>query len=182
VLLDRVDAPHDIDDALLDEDAEQLVYDLGDWDTERRTALDGMLEAAGLAHAFDEDGDLVVLAADEEQIDAIVDEIEFPDQLDETSDEPGGLDAVETVGNLFVAADRLVHDPTSSEGVLAAVDASRALARMTVPFGFSPPVWEELGERAAELRRLLEADTELVDDLAVIETATRLRTALRPYV
>jgi len=53
---------------------------------------------------------------------------------------------------------------------------------MAVPFGFAPPVWEELRERAAELRRLLEAETELVDDLAVIETATRLRTALRSYV
>ena len=110
-LLDKIDAPHDIDDALLDEDAEQLVYDIGDWDAERRAELDGLLEAAGLPHAFDEDGDLVVLAADEEQVDAIIDQVEFPDQLDPTTDEPGGLDAVETLGNLFVAADRLVHDP-----------------------------------------------------------------------
>ena len=32
------------------------------------------------------------------------------------------------------------------------------------------------------LRRLLEAETELVDDAAVIETSTRLRAALRSYV
>jgi hypothetical protein len=181
-LLDKVDAPHDIDDALLDEDAEQLVYDIGDWDSERRAELDGLLEAAGLPHAFDEDGDLVVLAADEEQVDAIVDQVEFPDQLDPTADEPGGLDAVETIGDLFVATDRLVHDPSDSDGVLTAVDASRAMEKMPVPFGFAPPVWEELRDRAAELRRLLEADTELVDDAAVIETATRLRAALRTYV
>ena len=146
-LLDKVEGPHDIDDALLDED-----------------------------------GDLVVLGADEERVDAIIDDVEFPDQLDPTGDEPGGLDAVETLGNLVVAADRRVHDPADSDGVLAAVDASAAMEKMAVPFGFAPPVWEELRERAAELRRLLEAETELVDDLAVIETATRLRTALRSYV
>lgn len=181
-LLDKVEGPHDIDDALLDEDAEQLVYDIGDWDADRRAELDGLLETAAIPHAFDEDGDLVVLGADEERVDAIIDDVEFPDQLDPTGDEPGGLDAVETLGNLFVAADRLVHDPADSDGVLAAVDASAAMEKMAVPFGFAPPVWEELRERAAELRRLLEAETELVDDLAVIETATRLRTALRSYV
>lgn len=181
-LLDRAEGTHDIDDALLDEDAEQLVYDLRDWDADRRGALDGLLESAGIPHAFDEDGDLVVLAGDEERVDLIVDEVEFPDQLEPAGDEPDGLDAIETVGNLFVAADRLIHDPLDSEGVLAAVDASRAIEAMSVPFGFSPPVWEELNDRAGELRRLLEAETELVDDLAVIETATRLRTALRPFV
>jgi hypothetical protein len=177
------DGPADIDDALLDEDAEQLVYDLADWDATQIADLDGRLEAEGIAHAFDEEGDLVVLASDEERVDLIVDAVEFPDALpaDDGADDDG-LAAIDAVGNLFVAADRLVHDPTDTEGVLAAADASRAMAKMPVPFGFSPPVWTELNERAGELRRLLESEAELVDDAAVVEVATRLRGALRPYV
>ena len=176
-------AADDIDDALLDEDAEQVVYDLEDWDAERRAELDGRLESEGIAHAFDETGDLVVLAADEERVDAIVDAIEFPDQL--AADEGAGsdgLDAVETIGALFVATDRLVHDPGDTEGTLAAVDAARAMATMPTPFGFGPPVWSELVERAGELRALLETEAEVVDDDAVVDCATRLRAALRQYV
>jgi hypothetical protein len=172
----------DVDEALLDDDAEQVIYDLEDWDSDRRTELDGRLEAEGIAHAFDETGDLVVLATDEERVDTIVDEIEFPDQLPADDAGADGLDAVETVGNLFVATDRLVHDPGDPEGTLAAVDATRAMATMSTPFGFSPPVWTELVAKAEELRKLLETEAEIVDDDAVHEAATGLRTALRPYV
>ena len=178
----EVEAP-DIDSVLLDEDAEQVIYDLEDWDAERRTELDGRLEAEGIPHAFDETGDLVVLADHEERVDTIVDEIEFPDQLAADDSAPaGGLDAVEALGNLFVATDRLVHDPGDTEGTLAAVDSARAMAAMPTPFGFAPPVWSELIEQAGELQALLETEAEVVDDEAVHETATRLRAVLRPYV
>jgi hypothetical protein len=173
----------DVDDVLVDEDAEQVVYDLEDWDADRRTELDGRLEAEGIAHAFDETGDLVVLAADEDRVDQLIDEIDFPDQLEaDHSDDTSGLEAVEALGGLFVAADRLVHDPSDTEGTLAAVDAARKMEAMDTPFGFGPPVWKDLVERATGLRGLLETDAEVVDDEAVQEAATSLRTALRPYV
>ncbi len=172
----------DVDDALLDDENEQLVYDIADWDADRRAELDVQLEAANIAHAFDEHGDLVVLAVDEERVDELVDAIDHPDQLPEQGDAAGGLDAIETVGALFVAADRLAHDAVDSEGVLAAADAARSMAGMPPPFGFAPTTWEELVERAQELRRLLETESEIVDDDAVVETATRLRNARRPYV
>jgi hypothetical protein len=173
----------DVDDALLDDDAEQVVYDLADWDADRRTELDGRLEAEGIAHAFDETGDLVILAADEEVVDRLIDEIDYPDQLeaDESGDE-SGLAAVEALGSLFVAADRLVHDPSDTEGTLQAVDAARAMDGMSTPFGFGPPVWTGLVEQAGALRALLETEEELVDDEAVQQAATDLRAALRPYV
>jgi hypothetical protein len=162
------------------------VYDLAEWDDERIADLAGRLEAAGIAHAFDEDGDLVVLAGDEERVDEIVDAAEFPDQLppdDGDLDGDGdGISAIDVVGDLFVAADRLSHSAVDPEGVIGAVDAARTLVALKVPFGFSPPVWDEIVSRAAELRRLLESDSELVDDTAVVETATRLRNQLRPLV
>ena len=177
-----LDEDPDVDDALLEEGAEQVVYDLDDWDADRRAELDGRLEAEGIAHAFDETGDLVVLEADEERVDQIIDAIDFPDQLDAEAAETGGLDAVETLGNLFVATDRLVHDPSDPEGTLAAVDSAQQLAGMDTPFGFGPPVWTELVEKAGALRGLLETDAEVVDDEAVHDAAESLRTALRPYV
>jgi hypothetical protein len=173
----------DIDEALLDEDSDQVVYDLSDWDGARRTDLDGQLEAEGIPHAFDETGDLVVLATDEDRVDAIIDAIDFPDQLDaDHSGDDGGLDAVDALGRLYVAADQLVHDPTSPDGTMAAVEAAGDLEAMPVPFGFGPPVWKELQEAATRLRDLLVSESELVDDEAVLQAATDLRTTLRPYV
>lgn len=170
------------DDGELGDDDDQLVYDIADWNAEQRAELTIQLEAAGVAHAFDDDGDLVVLAAHEEAVDELLDAVEHPDQLAPEPDGAGALDAVETVGALFVAADRLKNDPTDSEGTIAAADGARAIASMAAPFGFAPPLWSEIGERAAALRRLLETDAEVVDDEAVVEEATRLRTLLRPYV
>ena len=173
----------DTDGAAVDgDDDDQLVYDIGDWDAPRRAELAAALEAEDIAHAFDEHGDLVVLAVDEERVDELLDEIEHPDQLEPVADRAGALDAIETVGALFVAADRLKNDPSDSEGTIAAADAARAMADMPAPFGFAPTLWGELVEQATELRRLLETETEIVDDEAVSDAATRLRSALRPYV
>ncbi len=166
----------------LGDDDDQLVYDIADWNAEQRAELAAQLQAAGLAHAFDEDGDLVVRGADEDAVDELLDSVEHPDQLAPEPDGAGALDAIETVGALFVAADRLKNDPSDSEGTIAAADAARAIASMPAPFGFAPPLWTEIGERSAALRRILETDAEVVDDEAVVEEATRLRTLLRPYV
>ena len=127
-----------------EEGVEQVVYDLEDWDADRRAELDGRLEAEGIAHAFDETGDLVVLEADEDRVDGIIDAIDYPDQLEAEAGDAGGLDAVEALGNLFVATDRLVHDPSDTDGTLAAVDSARVIADMPTPFGFGPPMWAEL--------------------------------------
>jgi hypothetical protein len=147
----------DVDDEDEDdgEDEDQLVYDIADWDADKRAELGAQLDAAGIAYAFDDDGDLVVLAADEDRVDELLDGVENPDQLAPVPDSAGALDAVETVGALFVAADRLKNDPSDSEGTIAAADAARAMSTMGPPFGFGPPVWQDLVEQATELRRLL---------------------------
>ena len=164
------------------EDDDQLVYDLADWDSPRRAELAAALDAEDIPHGFDEHGDLVVLAGDDERVDELLDTIENPDQLEPVADAAGALDAIETVGALFVAADRLKNDPGDSEGTIAAADAARAMAGMPPPFGFAPALWNELVAQATELRRLLETETEVVDDDAVVAAATALRAALRPYV
>jgi hypothetical protein len=175
-------------DAFLDSGAEQVSYDLADWDDDRRAELAQALDLAGIEHAWDEHGELVVLDTDEERVDAIVDAIEYPDQLEvddeaelEAEDElaADGLDPQDVLSELFVAADRLMHDPLDHEGVLSLVDAARMAESLPLPYGFAPAVWQDLLGQVKRLQASLEGE---VDDDSVIEQATTLRTTLRNFV
>ena len=180
-------------DAFLDSGAEQVSYDLSDWDDERRAELTEALDSAGIDHAWDEHGELVVLDADENRVDAIVDAIEYPDQLeaDEEAELEGaeleaedalaaeGLDPQDVLSELFVASDRLMHDPLDHEGVLSLVDAARMAESLPLPYGFAPAVWNDLLVQVKRLQSSLEGE---VDDDSVIEQATALRASLRNFV
>ncbi|HEV3225316.1 MAG TPA: hypothetical protein VGZ52_00720 [Acidimicrobiales bacterium] len=177
-------------DAFLDSDVEQVSYELADWDDDRRGQLTETLTAAGIEHAWDEHGELVVLEEDEDRVEAIVDAIEFPDQLAVDDDAElaaeealaaDGLDPQDVLSDLFVAADRLMHDPLDHEGVLSLVDASRLAETLPLPYGFAPAVWNDLVAQARGLRDLLEESGD-VDDEKIIDQATSLRGALRNFV
>ena len=176
-------------EAFLDSDAEQVSYDLGDWDDGRRAQLAETLASASIEHAWDEHGELVVLEDDEDRVDAIIDAVENPDALEvddaveqaaEAALAEEGLDPQDVLSELFVSADRLMHDPLDHEGVLSLVDAARMAETLPLPYGFAPPVWNDLVGQAQALRSSLEVDD--VDDEKIIEQATRLRSTLRNYV
>ena len=82
--------------------------------------------------------------------------------------------------DLFVAADRLVHDPIDHEGTLSLVDALRLAYAMGSPYGMDKVWWDGVVGHADRLVILL--DTPSPDEDAVIAEATALRDALRPYV
>jgi hypothetical protein len=178
-------------DAFLESDSEQVSYDVGDWDDDRRARLTQTLASAAIEHAWDEHGELIVLEQDEERVDAIVDAIEFPDELavddnleiaaEETLAATDGLDPQDVLSELFVSADRLMHDPLDHEGVLSLVDASRMAESLPLPYGFAPAVWNDLVAQARALRASLEGGGD-VDDDRIIDQATNLRTALRNFV
>jgi hypothetical protein len=176
-------------DAFLESDAEQVSYDLGDWDDERRAQLTETLVTAAIEHAWDEHGELVVLEQDEERVDAIVDTLEFPDENavddgeeiaaeDALADE--GHDPQDVLSELFVASDRLMHDPLDHEGVLSLVDAARMAESLPLPYGFAPAVWNDLVAQVRGLRSSLEGGD--ADDDKIIDQATSLRAALRNFV
>jgi hypothetical protein len=176
-------------DAFLESDAEQVSYDLGDWDDGRRAQLTEVLTQASVEHAWDEHGELVVLEEDEERVDAIVDTLEFPDQIainedDELAAEEAlaedGLDPQDVLSELFVSADRLMHDPLDHEGVLSLVDAARLAETLPLPYGFAPAVWNDLVAQAQGLRSSLEGGD--ADDDTIIDQATTLRSTLRNFV
>lgn len=190
---DEEEADRLIDDAdreaFLDSGAEQVTYDLSDWDDAHRGELAQALESAGIEHAWDENGELVVLDTDENRVDAIVDAIEYPDRL-EVDDEAEveaeealaaakGVDPQDVLSELFVASDRLMHDPLDHEGVLSLVDAARMAESLPLPYGFAPAVWNDLLIQVKRLQSSLEGE---VDDDSVIEQATALRASLRNFV
>ncbi|MGH9185538.1 MAG: hypothetical protein ACRD0U_06970 [Acidimicrobiales bacterium] len=167
------------------DDGPQVVYEMADFDEEQRDDLGESLDHAGIAHDWDDNGDLVVQERDEERVDVILDALDNPDQLpvddgfDPLGGDSDGLKATDALSELFVAADRLMHDPEDHEGVLSLVDAARLAESLPVPYGFAPAVWKDLVGQATELRFLLEGDA---DDDTVIERARELRTQLRQWV
>ena len=190
--VDEAEADRIIDaadrDAFLDSDVEQVSYDLGDWDDGRRAQLTEALSLAAIEHAWDEHGELVVLEQDEPRVDAIIDAIEFPNALDDSEEIAAeealaeeGLDPQDVLSELFVSADRLMHDPLDHEGVLSLVDAARMAETLPLPYGFAPAVWNDLVAQARDLRASLEGGGE-VDDEKIIDQATTLRTTLRNFV
>ena len=179
----------------LDPDRDQVVYELTDWPDEKRTALSESLAEAVIPFGFDENDELVVHEDDEDLVEAMLDQVDFnfsinADQVasgaaeestaDEDEDEEDGLAAQDTMSELFLSSDRLMHDPEDHDGVLNLTAAARSVETMSVPYGFAPGVWKDIVERSSSLRTMLEATDS--DDDDVVVAATELRSLLRQFV
>jgi hypothetical protein len=164
-------------EAGLDTEGDQVVYEVADWAPELRDRLVALLDRGSIPYAWDENRDLVVDAGDEDEVERLLDQVEYPDALPE--DDTGGTEAQDVMSSLFVAADRLMHDPEDHEGVLDAVEGAQRAESLPVPYGFEPRVWENVVGRATAVRQALEADT---DGDQVVELAKDLRATLRQYV
>jgi hypothetical protein len=159
----------------LDPDVEQVAYDLTEWDVVHRERLFDVLEAEAVPYGVNED-ELFIHEIDEQRVDEMIDAIVRP------ADEPASEGAVDgdVMGELFVAADRLVHDPNDHEGTLSLIDAIRMAAPAPPPYGMDKVWWDGVLAIADQLVVLL--DSPAPDQDAVIAAATALRDILRPYV
>jgi hypothetical protein len=181
----------------LDPDLPKLAYDVEDWSDEQQTLLMHALDDVGIAYEFDLDGALVVLEENEERVEAILDEIEFPDALpvdDGEGDEADeadeaavegvesvdGIEAAEVMSDLFVAADRLRKNARDADGVLTLVERAEIAGRLRLPYGFSRAAWGDIVVQATAVKDLLEGDE--ADDETICEHAQVLRDTLRQYV
>ncbi|MGH9273075.1 MAG: hypothetical protein ACRDZU_00385 [Acidimicrobiales bacterium] len=162
----------------LDPDVAQVAYDLTDWDALGRERLFDVLEDEAVPYGVDGE-ELFVHEIDEQRVDEMIDAIVRPDAVvgDAVAE---GTDSPEVMGELFVAADRLVHDPDDHEGTLALIAAIRRAETGPAPYGMDKVWWDGVVGRANVLVSL--RDTPAPDEDAVVETATELRDALRPYV
>jgi hypothetical protein len=169
----------------LDPDADKLAYDVEDMSDESLTLLLESLLTASIPHELTADGELFVHESDEEQVEGILDRIDFPDELPaqhdaELDDPDDGLEVQGTLSDVFEAADRLSHDTHNADALLALVEGVDRLAALGVPFGFHRDQWQALVDQATELRAAIEVDEP--DSEAVAEQAQALRATLHPLV
>lgn len=174
--------------------SDEVGYDLTGWDDTARGDLVAALAEAGIEHGWDADGDLVVAADDEERVDEVfsgLTPVLVDSDGDEDDDEDGiddGLLVQETLSELFIAADRLQHNPldgTSSRQVIEARDTARTLR---LPFGFEKVQWQAILTSADELVACVRPEADdggsapTPDDDAIREAAVDLRRRLREVV
>lgn len=159
----------------LDPEVPQVAYDLTDWETASRERLFSALEREAVPYGIDGE-ELFVHEIDEVRVDELVDAIVSPGDATESTGDGG----VEAMGELFVAADRLVHDAVDPTALAALVDVLGQAATASVPYGMDAVWWEGILGRARGLVTLL--DVPDADEESVVAVATELRDGLRPYV
>lgn len=165
--------------AALDPEVVQVAYDLTDWDAGHRNDLMAALDGDAVPHSIEGD-ELFVHEIDEQRVDEIIDGIISPGGASTALRAAGP----ETMGEIFVAADRLSHDPADREGALSLLAALRSVEGTAPPYGMDKVWWDNVVGQVGQLVRQLDAldaagDAEL-DQAA--DGAVAVRDALRPYV
>jgi hypothetical protein len=157
-------------------DASQVAYELDEWTTAQRSHLESRLTEVGVEYRWEPGFTLVVDPAHEATVDGVVDELS-PDDAEEEDDAPEATS--EMLGELFVAADILLRDPTDRDGVerltaiIDDVDGAKA------PYGMDRAQWEPIVDAADGLA---DAILDQADDDLVCERASALRTLVREVV
>lgn len=161
-------------------DEEEVDYDLGDWMVAERSAATSALTEVDIPYRWEQDLVLVVPAVAEEEVDRLLDELEEVDELEEDDGGPdGGALAQEAMGDLFVAADRLQHDPLDDRMAADLLMAAGTVGASGPPYGIERPVWRQIQGLASTLATDLE---EAADEETVAGDARALREYLRDLV
>lgn len=160
-----------------DGDEEEVAYTLDDFDDDQLDALFDALDEEAIPYLWDGD-ELFVQAADEQAVDELLERISDPNALKAQDDDTDGGGWL--LGELFVVADRLQHDPEEHESVALLLQLANAADEADPPYGLAEPEWAQLHEKVTSLATILER--EKPDPDAVLEAARELRNAIRPYV
>lgn len=170
-------------------DEDQIAYDLAEWPPEDRAIASADLVELGIPYRWEDNILLVVPAAVEEQVDAILDEIDENALADdeaalvdlETGDD-GGEEAATAMSDMFLAADGLSNDTYDEEKVVEFIEAASAVGQCLPPYGMEPLVWNRIQTEASAIVTTLEKGEGGDDDEAVTSAARALRDFLRNYV
>jgi predicted nucleic acid-binding Zn-ribbon protein len=176
----EVDDGAPVDGAALTSETE---YDLSAWTVDQRADLLARLDEAGVAHR-EEDQLLLVATRDEARVDDLLDELEeaIPEPEPEADGEevPGDETPFPVLESMFLAADRLEHDPESTDGIRDLRVALEGADDRRPPYGVDIMLWQRALSLGDDLAGAI-ADEERDDD-AAREIASDLRHLLRPYV
>ena len=170
------------------DDGDQIAYELVEWPAEDRVIATDDLVELDIPYRW-EDGLVLIVPADfEEQVDALLDEIDENATSDDDAlldvdvGDDGGEEATTAMGDLFVAADALHHARYDDEKVVEFIEAAAAVASCLAPYGVEPQVWNRIQNQASAIVTELEKGEEGDDDEDVITAAHNLRELLRHYV
>lgn len=161
---------------------DEVDYDLGDWLVSERGAATAALAEVDIPYRWEKDLVLVVPAVAEDEVDRVLDELEEADEDEAEEDEPagdGGALAQEAMGDLFVASDRLQHDPLDDRMAGELLMAAGTVGASAPPYGIERPVWRRIQALASTLATDLEDGA---DEEAVAAGARALREYLRDLV
>ena len=171
-------------------DDDQIAYDLSEWPPEERAIASADLVELEIPYRWEDALVLVVPAEAEEQVDAILDEIEENALAEEEGvegdesllpeeGEDGGEEAATAMSDLFIAADGLQHGTYDEQRVVEFMEASAAVAQCLPPYGIEAQVWQRVQNEASAIVAALEKGD---DDEATATAAKALRSLLRQYV
>jgi hypothetical protein len=171
-------------------DDDQIAYDLVEWPAEDRAIASADLVELGIPYRWEDNLVLVVPAGAEEQVDAILDEIDenavSDDEelidvalMDEEGGDDGGEEAATAMSDLFIAADGLQHGTFDEQRVVEFIEAAGAVGQSLPPYGIEPQVWHRIQSDAAAIVTALEKGG---DDESTIAATRSLRDLLRAYV
>lgn len=138
---------------VLDPDLPSVAYEVSVLPSSTQNELVQALVAEGIPHEWDADGDLVIHEADASRLEELLGELAV-DTVGGGEAEEADLDGIELhdrLTALFLAADRLTHDPADRRASLGLLDADEALDGVGVPFGVERTTWQEVLDASAEL-------------------------------
>jgi hypothetical protein len=165
-------------------DVDKIGYDMDDWSPEARDTLVSALALAGVAHMFDEDGELVVAETDEEQVDdlieALTERLALEDELGEATTSMEGLPLNDFLGDVRGLAQKLMRNPGDAKATLAIVGKARDLADIRTPFGFDSRRWAAIRKGGMDMASVLSDEERSEED--VTSAATTLRGLLENVV
>ena len=167
-------------------DDDQIAYDLIEWPPGDRTIATADLVELGIPYRWEEGVVLIVPASAEEQVDALLDEIDENAEAEPGDEafpapdgEDGGEEAVTAMGDLFVAADSLQHAEFDEQKVVEFMEAAASVGQLSAPYGIEDQVWARIQRESAAIVDSLEKGG---DDDAIVEATAALRNLLRQYV
>lgn len=155
----------------LADDEPVVAFEIEGWTPEELDELDAVLIAAQVAHAWDEDGALLVGEADEDEVAGLIDGLLGGDDDDGDGDDDGGgevdgLAVTEALTALYVAVDKLHKDPLDAKLGARFATAADAVSGLGVPYGLTADEWSALLDQVEDLRSAItaDADAEIVDE------------------
>ncbi len=169
---------------------EEVLYELDDWPVVTRVALTSTLADRGIPSRWEPGLTLAVREVDDQAAESALDELEEAgtDEGDEADAEAvgdtddggdGGPVAQAAMADLFVAADRLMHEPEDEVVAAELGVAADIVGESPAPFGIEPELWAKVRELSAVVCGHLEAHAA---PEVVSGDARTLREVLRPYI